>query len=362
MAKQADTSQLTTVNVADINDNFDAVNTALDNTLSRDGSTPNSMEADLDMNSNDILNANNISANSLSVGGSTIINNTDLTQLVIPDWRGQWVTATAYQLNDLVKEGGNVYICVEAHTSGVWATDLTSCKWELFVEKGQDGDGIGDLLSTNNLSDVASATTSLQNLGGGTVGINIFRDNTAADVRTEISAQQQDDILDDLAGLTQATNKIPYFDSATTAATLDLLDEDNMASDSDTGVPTQQSVKAYVDSAVSGGGGIIGSGQSWQDFTTARSTSGSGFSHQNTTGAPIMVYVDYYITAGLNGVAAQGPQVSTNNSTWVSLGSQTPSGAGEFSVSVNNKISFIVPNNHYYRVYFNTMIGWQELR
>lgn len=42
--------------VALINSNNTAIETAIENTLSRDGSTPNSMEADLDMNSNSILN------------------------------------------------------------------------------------------------------------------------------------------------------------------------------------------------------------------------------------------------------------------------------------------------------------------
>ena len=40
-----------------LNSNFEALRDAFDNTLSRDGSTPNQMESDLDMNSNDILNA-----------------------------------------------------------------------------------------------------------------------------------------------------------------------------------------------------------------------------------------------------------------------------------------------------------------
>lgn len=39
-----------------INNNSAAIETALENTLSRDGTTPNQMEADLDMNSNRILN------------------------------------------------------------------------------------------------------------------------------------------------------------------------------------------------------------------------------------------------------------------------------------------------------------------
>lgn len=52
----------TTSAKAVLNDNFDAIEEAFDNTLSRDGSTPNQMEADIDLNSNDLLNVNSIDA------------------------------------------------------------------------------------------------------------------------------------------------------------------------------------------------------------------------------------------------------------------------------------------------------------
>ena len=45
-----------------LNSNFDAIETAFQNTVSRDGSTPNTMSADFDMNSNDILNVGTITA------------------------------------------------------------------------------------------------------------------------------------------------------------------------------------------------------------------------------------------------------------------------------------------------------------
>lgn len=47
-----------------LNDNFAALVAAFDNTLSRDGSTPNTMDADLDLNGNDILNVNSLTDSS----------------------------------------------------------------------------------------------------------------------------------------------------------------------------------------------------------------------------------------------------------------------------------------------------------
>jgi parallel beta-helix repeat protein len=48
--------------VAALNANFALTETALENTLSRDGTTPNTMLADIDLNNNDLLNVRNIEA------------------------------------------------------------------------------------------------------------------------------------------------------------------------------------------------------------------------------------------------------------------------------------------------------------
>lgn len=58
-----------------INSNTVALRDAFDNTLSLDGSTPNAMEADLDLNGNDILNVNNIYADNIIYDGALPIVN-----------------------------------------------------------------------------------------------------------------------------------------------------------------------------------------------------------------------------------------------------------------------------------------------
>ena len=52
-----------------LNTNFENLRDKFDNTLSLDGSTPNAMQADLDMNSNDILNAQTTNTESLRING-----------------------------------------------------------------------------------------------------------------------------------------------------------------------------------------------------------------------------------------------------------------------------------------------------
>ena len=55
-----------------LNNNFENLQTGFDNTLSLDGSTPNAMGADLDMNNNDILNGRDVAVQSLTIAGSIV--------------------------------------------------------------------------------------------------------------------------------------------------------------------------------------------------------------------------------------------------------------------------------------------------
>jgi hypothetical protein len=86
------------------------------------------------------------------------------------NWRSTWVTATAYATSDAVTYNGSTYFCILAHTSGAstqpgigasWAT-----YWEVLAARGASGSGSGDLVASNNLSDVASVAAARVNLGG----------------------------------------------------------------------------------------------------------------------------------------------------------------------------------------------------
>ena len=58
--------------------NFEAIRDFFDNTVSRDGSTPNTMSGDLDMNSNDIINVGAIDVATLTINEidvTSVINN-----------------------------------------------------------------------------------------------------------------------------------------------------------------------------------------------------------------------------------------------------------------------------------------------
>jgi len=52
-----------------INANWDAIQASFETTVSRDGSGPNQMEADFDLNNNDLLNVKDIDAAAIKVGG-----------------------------------------------------------------------------------------------------------------------------------------------------------------------------------------------------------------------------------------------------------------------------------------------------
>lgn len=75
MAKQPDVTTISSgfYSTAALNANFNSIKANFDNFVSRDGSTPNTMNADFDMNSNDLLNGKDVYAQNLYLGGSRVV-------------------------------------------------------------------------------------------------------------------------------------------------------------------------------------------------------------------------------------------------------------------------------------------------
>lgn len=132
------------------------------------------------------------------------------------EWQGQWLTATAYGLSDIVYQAGNAYICVEAHTSGTFSTDLTAVKWELFAAQGASGPGTGDMLASQNLNDLADKPAARAVLGLGSVAL---------------------------------LNEIAFAELA--GAAVITASETIASNDSDVALPTAAAVKDYVDGGAS---------------------------------------------------------------------------------------------------------------
>lgn len=50
--------------------------------------------------------------------------------------RGVWASTTAYAKGDIASNGGILYLCLEAHTSGTFAIDVAAMKWAQFFSAG----------------------------------------------------------------------------------------------------------------------------------------------------------------------------------------------------------------------------------
>lgn len=119
MAKRPTISNISSgyASTTTLNNNFTALRDGFDNTLSRDGSTPNSMAADIDMDSNDILNVQSLDVQGLTIGGTSVFPNTAAisTTYATQTHTGDGSTTTfAMGYNPAIKAN------VDAHIDGVY--------------------------------------------------------------------------------------------------------------------------------------------------------------------------------------------------------------------------------------------------
>jgi len=130
----------------------------------------------------------------------------------------------------------------------------------------------------------------------------------------------------------------------------DVLDENDMSSDSDTSLATQQSIKAYVDA---GDANQIGVGQTWQNVLSSRSKN-TWF--QNTTGRPIQAVISIRAD-GSNDGNVQVATDSSSSSTYINI-AILGFDASESGTTIT------IPNNYYYRYESSGTFlrTWCELR
>lgn len=194
--------------IATINDNNDAVVAALENTLSRDGTSPNEMNADFDMNSYRILNLPEPLASTEPVRKADLDNailgtydsgallGTSVTAVVSSIAALRAITSATVDVPQLIlnsyygdyKFGGGYFKydssdAVTADDGGMVIVDASSRRWKRQITNelvtpysfGAKGDGVtNDTTALSNWLDYAIA-----NAGGVFVGAGSFLINTA---------------------------------------------------------------------------------------------------------------------------------------------------------------------------------------
>jgi hypothetical protein len=146
---------------------FNAVKTTLDATLSNIAV----IQRDDGMLRNQSVHPESISNATLTMLNSSIVQ------------RGAWLTSTVYAVNDIVTETSRVYLCLVAHTSGTFATDLAANKWALLTAQGIAPDG-----SVPAAANIPMAGFKFTNLGAGSARTDSINLGQAQDMSVQWGA------------------------------------------------------------------------------------------------------------------------------------------------------------------------------
>ena len=155
-------------NLSKINENFQRISTALSDALSRSGTTPNTMSADVDMNSNNILNAGYVTADHLIIDGTEIGIDIETKgdkgwtpyHELVPDGDREVFQLVDYIGGEGLKPTDNLG---EYLTEGGYTSDI-GLGVNVVGPPGPLGPGGGDLLSDNNLSDLDNEAAGFDNI------------------------------------------------------------------------------------------------------------------------------------------------------------------------------------------------------
>jgi hypothetical protein len=135
------TNETSAVNT--INNNNALIETALENTLSRDGTTPNTMSADIDLNGNDLLNVGTLSIS----GGAT------LTQIV--GYAEEWATKIEDSLVSVAAGGNGTTEYSALHWAAKASTSATAASGSASAASTSEGNA-----ATSETNAAASAAAS----------------------------------------------------------------------------------------------------------------------------------------------------------------------------------------------------------
>ena len=153
-----------------LNANFEALRDGFDNTLSLDGSLPNAMEADLDLNGNNI-----IGAAGLLINGTDYLSDVEAAKTVAEAAKDAALAALdsfddrylgAKASDPTLDNDGNALVAGALYYN---TTDDVMKVYEGTVWVAAYASLSGALVATNNLSDVSSVSSSRTNLGLATV-------------------------------------------------------------------------------------------------------------------------------------------------------------------------------------------------
>lgn len=267
-----------------------------------------------------------------------------------------WGTTINTALDTIVDgvNGTSGTIAPDLSTLTINGTDVTATAAELNIL-----DGVTSTAAELNIVDGGTAATSTTLVDADRVVVNddgtmvqvamtdmvtYFNANTAV---TSSGALDSGSITSGFGAIDNGSSNIATtgtisfgtLTDGTTSVTA-ILDEDDMTSDSATAVPTQQSVKAYVDNSVPD---TLGDGQTWQNMVGSRV---AGTTYTNSTGRTIFVSVELAQNASFGFELYIG-------SSWVEL----QRGDGNADIGWQGPI----PNGQQYRV-VGGFGKWYELR
>jgi hypothetical protein len=152
-----------------INDNFAAIAAAFEVSLGRAGTTPNSMETDLDLDSNDLLNVGDINASRIFIDGEEFVP-ASVSAVGDRGWSPSFAVVSdsarrVLQLTGYVGgEGTEPTDNVGQYVGATQMETLVANGVDIRGAQGASGAGTGDMLAAQNLNDVVSKPTAFANI------------------------------------------------------------------------------------------------------------------------------------------------------------------------------------------------------